>query len=131
MLAGFSQIPLTAANSVIATAALAKRYWPEEGKKVRENHLAFNIGLMNLIPPLFAGFFLTTFIIQLLSVFPLAVIGSMLFLVGIELMAFVRDSSLDWEFIPLAVTVLVSLTGNMAYGFVAGLMIHYLLQRGS
>jgi MFS superfamily sulfate permease-like transporter len=164
LLAGFSQIPLTAANAVIATAALALRYWPNESKRTSVNHLGFSISLMNLIPPflggmpmchgagglaakyyfgartgganiieglleVLAGLFLTTFIIQLLSVFPLSVIGSMLFLVGIELVAFVRESKLDWDFIPLAVTVSVSLAGNMAYGFLAGLLVHYLLQR--
>lgn len=55
LLAGFSQIPLTAANAVIATAALAQRYWPEEGIKIQERTLAFNIGLMNLAPPFFGG----------------------------------------------------------------------------
>ncbi len=164
LLAGFSQIPLTAANAVIATAALVRRYWPDEGKKANENRLALNIGLMNLIPPffggmpmchgggglaakyyfgartggssiieglleVFAGLFFAASIIQLLSVFPLSAIGSMLLLVGIELVAFVRDCKIDREFIPLATTVLVSLAGNMAYGFAAGLIVHYALEK--
>jgi hypothetical protein len=53
----------------------------------------------------------------------------MLLLVGIELVAFVRDSKLDREFIPLATTVLVSLASNMAFGFAAGLIVHYALEK--
>ena len=127
MLAGFSQIPLTAANSGIATAALIKRYWPEA--KVAEGQLSLNIGVMNLVSSFFggmpmchgagglaakyyfgartgganiieglteiaAGLLLAGFIIQLIAVFPEAVIGTMLFLVGVDLMGFVREANL-------------------------------------
>lgn len=162
--AGVSQIPLTAANAVIATAALALRYWPLEGKRASVNRLALSTGFMNLIPPflggmpvchgagglaarhyfgartgganiieglaeVLAGLFLAAFIVQLLSVFPMAVIGSMLLLVGIELVGFVREAKPDRNAIPLAATVIVSLAANMASGFVAGLLAHYLIQR--
>lgn len=158
VLAGFSQIPLTAANAVIATAALVKRYWPEMGEEVTEGKLALNIGIMNLISPFLggmpmchgagglaakhffgartgganviegtmeiaAGIFLAGFIVQLIAVFPDAVIGTMLLLVGLELIGYVREAELDLDLIPLAVTLLVSLIGNMAYGFLAGLAV--------
>jgi len=164
LLAGISQIPLTAANAVIATAALAAKYWPNERKRMSANHLSFSIGLMNLIPPflggvpmchgagglaakyyfgartggasiieglleIIAGLLLSAFIIRLLSVFPMAVIGSMLFLVGAELVGFIRESKPDRNFVPLAATVIVSLAGNMAYGFMAGIIVHHLLER--
>lgn len=162
VLAGFSQIPLTAANAVIATAALVKRYWPEKGEEVTEVKLALNIGIMNLISPFLggmpmchgagglaakhffgartgganviegimeiaAGIFLAGFIVQLIAVFPDAVIGTMLLLVGLELIGYMRDAKLDRDLIPTAVTLLVSLISNMAYGFLAGLIVHYII----
>ncbi len=51
--AGFAQIPLTATNAVIATAALIKSYWPD--RPVPERRLALNMGLMNLVVPFFGG----------------------------------------------------------------------------
>lgn len=53
LLAGFAQIPLTATNAIIATSALIGQYWPE--KRVSENRLAFNHGVMNLVLPFFGG----------------------------------------------------------------------------
>lgn len=52
VLAGFAQIPLTATNAVIATAALLKSYWPDS--HVSEKQLSANMGIMNLVLP-FAG----------------------------------------------------------------------------
>ena len=51
--AGFAQLPLTAANSVIATAALARSYWPQGG--VTERKLSLSMGLFNLTAPLTGG----------------------------------------------------------------------------
>ena len=53
VLAGFSQIPLTVTNAVIATAALITTYWPD--RPVGENRLSWNQGIMNLILPFFGG----------------------------------------------------------------------------
>ncbi|MBI5788080.1 MAG: hypothetical protein HZA78_04405 [Candidatus Schekmanbacteria bacterium] len=50
---GLAQIPLTATNAVIATAALISAYWPD--KAVGEKKLALNMGIMNLIVPFFGG----------------------------------------------------------------------------
>ena len=159
--AGFAQIPLTATNAVIATAALIVTYWPD--KPVSERRLSLNTGIMNLIPAFFGGIplchgagglaaqyyfgartgganimeglmeiamglFLATSIAGLFAVFPMAIIGAMLFLVGIELILFAKDVRLDMDVIPLAVTVVVSLVSNMAFGFLAGLAAHYLLR---
>jgi MFS superfamily sulfate permease-like transporter len=53
MLAGFAQLPLTATNAIIATAALIKEYWPS--KPLSEKELALNMGLINVIVPFFGG----------------------------------------------------------------------------
>ncbi len=162
VLAGFAQIPLTATNAVIATAALIAKYWPE--RPVSERKLSFNMGIMNLISPFFGGMplchgagglagqyyfgartggtniiegvmelalgiLLATSIISLFTFFPTAIIGAMMFLVGIELVSFARDVRLDLDFIPLASTVVISVISNMAFGFLFGLGVHYLLGR--
>ena len=53
LLAGFAQVPLTAANAVIATSSLINSYWPDEHATPRK--LAFSHGVMNLIAPVFGG----------------------------------------------------------------------------
>lgn len=53
LLAGFAQIPLTAANAVISTSLLIKTYWPQ--KTVTERQLSLNMGIMNLVVPFFGG----------------------------------------------------------------------------
>ena len=50
---GLAQIPLTATNAVIATAALISSYWPD--RRVTERQLSFNMGVMNVIVPFFGG----------------------------------------------------------------------------
>lgn len=74
------------------------------------------------------GLFFAGSVVALLAGFPTAIIGGMLFLVGIELIKFARDVRLTQDLIPLGATVIVSLVTNMAYGFLAGLAIHYLSQ---
>ncbi len=51
--AGFAQLPLTAANAVIATATLARSYWPDGG--ITEKKLSLSMGLFNLAAPLTGG----------------------------------------------------------------------------
>ncbi len=162
VLAGFAQIPLTATNAVIATALLIKTYWPD--RQVSEKQLSFNMGIMNLILPLFGGMpmchgagglagqyyfgarsgganimegaieillglFLCSSIAALFAAFPTAIIGAMMFLVGIELIKFAKDVRLKKDAAPLGATVVVSVASNMAYGFLAGLAVHYLVKR--
>lgn len=50
---GFSQIPLTATNAVIATSVLISKYWPERPVSVRQ--LSLNMGIMNLLGPFIGG----------------------------------------------------------------------------
>jgi len=157
--AGLAQIPLTT-NVVLATSVLIKKYWPE--KPVSENKLALNMGVMNLVSPIFGGMplchgagglagqyyfdartegtnimegiieiclglFLAPSIARLFTSFPNAILGAMMLLVGVEMIKFARDIQWNLDLIPAAITVAVSILTNMAYGFAAGMCIHYLL----
>ena len=161
LLAGFAQIPLTATNAVIATSALISNYWPE--RRVSENRLALNMGLMNLVLPFVGGMplchgagglagqyyfgartggtnileglieislglFLAGSIASLFTAFPSAIIGAMMLLVGVGMVKFARDVRWSLDLIPMAATVGVSVSINMAFGFAAGMSVHYLLQ---
>jgi hypothetical protein len=162
VLAGFAQIPLTATNAVIATAALITQYWPD--KPVSEKKLSLNMGIMNLISPFFGGMpmchgagglagqyyfgartgganiieglielslgiFLSASIVSLFTFFPVAIIGAMMFLVGIELMSFARDIRFGADMIPFTITLVVSLISNMALGFLSGMAAHFLIEK--
>ncbi len=161
MLAGFSQLPLTATNAVIATAVLIKEYWPD--KPVSETRLSLNMGVINLVSPLFGGMpmchgagglagqhyfgartgganiiegllelamglFLAGSIGGLFAAFPVPIIGAMMFLVGIEMTKFAKDTRWNRDLIPLAATLGFSLWINMAGGFLAGLLVYYALR---
>ena len=73
------------------------------------------------------GLFLSASIAGLFSVFPGAIIGAMMFMVGIELTKFVKDVRIGKDMIPFGVTLIISISTNMAVGFVSGLASHYLI----
>lgn len=160
--AGFAQVPLTAANAVIATSALITSYWPEE--KVAPRTLAFSHGVMNVVSPIFGGMpmchgagglvgqyfygartaganliegaieivlglLFAGSIVGLFSAFPSAIVGAMMFMVGIELVKFVRHVKPGPELITLGVTVVAGLLVNMAVGFLAGSIAYNLVER--
>ncbi|HDQ71056.1 MAG TPA: hypothetical protein ENN19_03050 [Chloroflexi bacterium] len=160
--AGLAQIPLTAANAVIATAALVRVYWP--GRPVAERELALNQGIMNVIIPFFGGFplchgagglagqyafgartgganileggievalglFLSASIAQIFSAFPQAIIGAMLGYVGLQLLKGVKSLPLNYDLIFVAITVLVSVSSNMALGYLAGMATYHATRR--
>ncbi|HON39227.1 MAG TPA: putative sulfate/molybdate transporter [Deltaproteobacteria bacterium] len=160
--AGFAQIPLTATNAIIVTAAMIKNYWPE--REVGVNQLSLSTGIMNLVSPFLGGMpmchgagglasqyyfgartgganiiegtievalgiLLATSIANLFALFPGPIIGAMMLLVGIQLVGFGRKFGSGRDLIPLAVTVAVSLITNMAFGFAAGVLIHYGIRR--
>jgi MFS superfamily sulfate permease-like transporter len=64
----------------------------------------------------------------LFAVFPEAIIGAMMFLVGIELTKFARNIRPDKDLLPMGATIIVSLLSNMALGFVVGLVVYHLTQ---
>ncbi len=74
------------------------------------------------------GLFLANSIAGLFAVFPMAIVGAMMFLVGIELIKFAKDIQLNQDLIPMTVTVIVSVATNMAYGFLIGLVVYYLIR---
>jgi MFS superfamily sulfate permease-like transporter len=74
------------------------------------------------------GLFLATSIAGLFAVFPTAIIGAMMFLVGIELTKFAKDIQLNKDLIPMGVTLVVSLATNMAYGFLVGLLLYHVIR---
>ncbi len=160
--AGFAQVPLTAANAVIATSALITSYWPEE--KVTPRALAYSHGVMNVVAPVFGGMpmchgagglagqyfygarsaganliegaievalglFFAGSIAGVFSAFPSAIVGAMMFMVGIELVKFVRHVKVGPDLITLAATVALALLSNMAVGFLVGAVVHLLVGR--
>lgn len=72
------------------------------------------------------GLFLASSVAGLFTVFPMAIIGAMMLLVGVEMTRFARDVRTFDEVLPMGVTVVVSLASNMAYGFLAGFAASYL-----
>ena len=74
------------------------------------------------------GLFFAASVAGLFAVFPSAIIGAMMFLVGIELTRFATNIRLNRELAPMGATVIVSLLSNMALGFIAGLAVHHLIR---
>jgi len=74
------------------------------------------------------GLFLASSIVALFAAFPTAIIGAMMFLVGIELTKFASDIRLKKDLTPMGATLIVSLLTNMAYGFLMGLIVYYVIR---
>jgi len=74
------------------------------------------------------GLFLATSIAGLFSIFPLSIIGAMMFLVGIELTKFAKDIRLNKDLVPMGATLIISLFTNMAYGFLTGLVVYNVIR---
>jgi MFS superfamily sulfate permease-like transporter len=72
------------------------------------------------------GLFFASSVAGLFIMFPTAIIGGMMFLVGIELIKSAKNIRLNKDLPPLGATVIVSLLSNMALGFVAGLGVYHL-----
>ncbi|MDD3656099.1 MAG: putative sulfate/molybdate transporter [Atribacterota bacterium] len=76
---------------------------------------------------IFLGLFLSASIASLFSVFPTAIIGTMMFMVGIGLLKFAQEVKTSKNIIPMVITILIALVTNMFYGFLAGIASHYLI----
>ena len=74
------------------------------------------------------GLFFSVSIVGLFTYFPMAIVGGMMFLVGVELSKPAWKSKVDRELIPMISTVIVAVPTNMAFGFLAGLSLHYLIR---
>jgi hypothetical protein len=68
------------------------------------------------------GLFLARSIGEIFAAFPLAIVGAMMFVVGVELLKFIRLVRTKGEWPAIGVTLGVSVVGNMALGFAAGLL---------
>jgi hypothetical protein len=75
----------------------------------------------------FLGLFLSKSVASLLKAFPMALVGGMMLLVGIELGRVVVKLR-GWKLWLALVTAAVSVVTNMALGFVAGLAVAYLVR---
>jgi len=71
------------------------------------------------------GLFLAGSIAAIFAAFPLAIVGAMMLLVGIEMVKFARDLRFNRQLIPVAATLAGSLFVNMAVGFAAGMVVHH------
>lgn len=71
------------------------------------------------------GLFLAGSIAALFAFFPTAIIGAMMFVVGVELVKFARDLRPRKDLAPFGATVAVALLTNMALGFAAGLLVYH------
>jgi len=74
------------------------------------------------------GLFLATSIAGIFTLFPRAIIGAMMFLIGFELAKFAKDIRPNKDLLPMGATLSVSLATNMAFGFLAGLLVHHLIR---
>ena len=72
------------------------------------------------------GLFFASSVAGLFTMFPAAIIGGMMFLVGIQLAKFVRNVRPSKDLLPMGTTIIVSLLSNMALGFVIGLAVYHL-----
>ncbi|MBW6464123.1 MAG: putative sulfate/molybdate transporter [Firmicutes bacterium] len=73
------------------------------------------------------GVLLATSIAGIFALFPLAIIGAMMLMVGFEMVKFARDVPRNWEISVLALTVAISVLTNMALGFLLGSLLYYIL----
>jgi MFS superfamily sulfate permease-like transporter len=75
------------------------------------------------------GLFLSRSIVDLFAVFPLAIVGAMMLVVGLNLAWMARDTK-GWQaWTALAGTAIVSVATNMAAGFVVGLIFYHVSDR--
>ncbi|MCR4424906.1 MAG: putative sulfate/molybdate transporter [Firmicutes bacterium] len=74
------------------------------------------------------GLFLAGSIQQLFVVFPESVIGTMMFMVGLEMSKFAAEVR-GWDLLPMGITIALALTTNMALGFAAGIAAQQTLRR--
>ena len=159
---GLSQIPLTATNAVIATAALITEYWPD--RKVTARQLSLNMGIMNLVGPFLGGIplchgagglagqyyfgartggtniiegsleialglFFAGYIGAVFQSFPMAIVGAMMVMVGVEMAKFTASVRTPEDWTVVVATVAASLYWNMVAGFAAGLIVAWLVAR--
>jgi MFS superfamily sulfate permease-like transporter len=73
------------------------------------------------------GVFFAASIASVFAAFPGGILGAMMLAVGLELLKFAKDVPRDRRIATVIVTVLMSVTLNMAWGFAGGLLTHRVL----
>ena len=74
------------------------------------------------------GLFFASSIAYIFASFPMAIIGAMMFLVGVEMVKFTKDITAKADLLPLGITVVVSTISNMAFGFLSGIAVFYIIK---
>jgi MFS superfamily sulfate permease-like transporter len=75
------------------------------------------------------GLFLSKSILNLFSVFPMSIVGAMLFYVSYELVKLSRDIKSNSEIFVMLLTAVVSIISNMAIGFITGIIISNVIKK--
>lgn len=75
------------------------------------------------------GLFLSKSILNLFTVFPMSIVGAMLFYVSYELAKLARDIKSNSEIFVMILTAVVSVISNMAIGFAAGIITFNLIKK--
>jgi MFS superfamily sulfate permease-like transporter len=75
------------------------------------------------------GLFLSKSILNLFSVFPMSIVGAMLFYVSYELAKLARDIKAKSEIFVMLLTTLISIVSNMAIGFIAGILVFNIIKK--
>lgn len=75
------------------------------------------------------GLFLSKSILNLFSVFPMSILGAMLFYVSYELVRLTKDIKSRHEISIMLLTAIVSVLASMAIGFVTGVIAYYLYKK--
>ncbi|MHB9150503.1 MAG: putative sulfate/molybdate transporter, partial [Thermoleophilia bacterium] len=75
------------------------------------------------------GLFMAGSIVGIFAFFPQAIIGAMMFMVGIELLKFLRGVTSRSGLVVTGTTIVVSIAVNMAVGFLCGLVVSGALKR--
>jgi MFS superfamily sulfate permease-like transporter len=154
------QLPLTILNSLIATAALVKDYYPKHAERANIDKIGFNMGLMNLltmpfgampmchgagglaaqhrfgartggsvvflgIAKLLLGLFFGGSVLLLSRSFPVSILGTMIMFGGLELATHIKGVTVRREVIVMLLVAAISFTVNMAFGFLAGMILSY------
>ncbi len=73
------------------------------------------------------GLLLAGSIASVFAAFPLSIVGAMMLMVGVEMAKFSKDLRPNRHLIPVLATLAGSIASNMAVGFAAGLLVHYLI----
>ncbi|KYC52703.1 MAG: hypothetical protein AMQ22_00652 [Candidatus Methanofastidiosum methylothiophilum] len=75
------------------------------------------------------GLFLSKSILNLFTVFPMSIVGAMLFYVSYELAKLTRDIKSNSEIFVMILTAVVSVISNMAIGFLLGIIAFNLIKK--